>query len=225
MVDNGVKGRVIGLLAGAPSLKEIDHTDMRSISSSEADAQQQALQVLTLAQRTAEDHVADAHRQADEICAQARATAQQIVRDAETRAGDMRWQADKTLTDARATAEQIGREARAHTEEVRRNADKILADARAKAEEIAEDAHGKAESLKQQAQQRFDDVVGSLAGKRTALQQQIEALELFDREYRTRIATFLQGQLRALWLDEPQVTGELDESADPPADGDDAEQA
>jgi cell division septum initiation protein DivIVA len=212
-----MKGRVIGLLAGAPPVKEVpEETDGRSNGSPDAYAQRQALQVLTLAQRTAEDHVADAHRQADRICAEARATAEQIVRDAETRASDLRWQADKALGEARATAEQIGREARAHTKEVRRNADKILADARTKAGEIAKDAHAKADDLKHQAQQRYEDVVGSLAGKREALQQQIEALEQFDREYRAKITTFLQSQLRAMWLDEPQVIGELDAGAPTP---------
>jgi cell division septum initiation protein DivIVA len=206
-----MKGRVIGLLAGTPPVREIpEQAEGRSSGSSGADAQRHALQVLTLAQRTAEDHVANAHRQADKICAEARATAEQIVRDAETRAGDLRWQADKALAEARATAEQIGREARAHTEEVRRNADMILADARTRAEEIAKDAHAKADDLKHQAQQRYQDVVGSLAGKRETLQQQIEALEQFDREYRTKLTTFLQSQLRALWPDEPQVIGELD---------------
>jgi len=58
------------------------------------------------------------------------------------------------------------------------------------------------------AQQRYEDVVGSLAAKREALQQQIETLEHFDRDYRTRITSFLQNQLRALWVDEPQVNAE-----------------
>ena len=53
-------------------------------------------------------------------------------------------------------------------------------------------------------------MVGSLAGKREALQEQIEALEQFDREYRARLQTFMQGQLRALWADQPQVTGDVE---------------
>jgi hypothetical protein len=45
-----------------------------------------------------------------------------------------------------------------------------------------------------------------------SLQQQIEALELFDREYRARLTAFMQGQLRALWVDQPQVDGELEQA-------------
>ena len=51
---------------------------------------QQALQMLTLAQRTAEEHVAGAHRQGEQIPAEARATAEQGVRDAQARADAVR---------------------------------------------------------------------------------------------------------------------------------------
>jgi hypothetical protein len=61
-------------------------------------------------------------------------------------------------------------------------------------------------------------VVGSLGTKREALQQQIEALENFDREYRQRLTTFMQGQLRALWVDQPQVSAELPEQVLAPAE-------
>ena len=48
--------------------------------------------------------------------------------------------------------------------------------------------------------------------------QQIEALEQFDREYRTRLTRFMQGQLRALWVDEPRVDADVeDDSDDAPA--------
>jgi len=169
----------------------------------------QALQVLTLAQRTAEEHVARAHHQADKIRTDALAAAEQIARDAQVHAHNVRREAEKTLADARAAAEQIARDSHARTEESRRTAEKIVADARAASEQIAEDAQANADHLSLQARQRFDDVVGSLGTKREALQQQIEALEKFDGEYRSRLTTFMQGQLRALWVDQPQVAGEL----------------
>jgi cell division septum initiation protein DivIVA len=175
-------------------------------------AQRQALQVLTLAQRTAEEHVAGAHHEADKIQAAARAKAEQIVRDAEAHADTVRQEADKALSEARATAERIARDAQAHADNARRDADKIVSDARAQAGEIAKDAQANADELKRQAQQRYDDIVGSLATKRAALQQQIEALEQFDREYRARLTTFMQAQLRSLWVDEPQVGAELEQS-------------
>src|SRR5437764_9416653 len=86
MSDSGMKGRVKGLLAGtAPAPREpVDEPEHAppppsAAGMSDPHAQQRALQVLTLAQRTADEHVASAHRQADKIVADARATAGQIV--------------------------------------------------------------------------------------------------------------------------------------------------
>jgi cell division septum initiation protein DivIVA len=170
----------------------------------------QALQVLTMAQRTAEEHVQSARAQADKIRTDALAAAEQMARDAEQHAHQMRREADKVLFEARSRAEQMAREAQAHADEGRRTVQKIEADGRAHAEAIAADAEKDAEDLRVQAQRRYDDVVGSLSSKRTALQSQIEALEAFDQQYRARLTTFMQGQMRALWVDQPQVTGELE---------------
>ncbi|WP_250002738.1 hypothetical protein [Actinoplanes sp. M2I2] len=191
----------------------------------------QALQVLTLAQRTAEEHVARAHHQADKIRTDALAAAEQVARDAQVHAHNVRREAEKILSDARAAAEQIARDSHARTEEARRNAEKIVNDARAQASTIGDDAQANADHLNLQARQRYDDVVGSLGTKREALQQQIEALEQFDREYRARLTTFMQGQLRALWVDQPQMNGEIDgdtglaEKAGPRHGADEAEDA
>jgi cell division septum initiation protein DivIVA len=169
-----------------------------------------ALQVLTLAQRTAEEHVAIAKRQADKIRSDAQAAADQSARDAQVHAHNVRCEADKVLSEARATSEQAARDARLRADDAKRTADQILAEAKSEAEAIVGDAQGHAEQLKLQAQQRYEDSVGSLIAKREALQQQIEALENFDREYRARLTTFMQGQMRALWVDRPQVGAELD---------------
>lgn len=77
---------------------------------------------------------------------------------------------------------------------------------------MAKSAQSDADELKERAQQRYDDVVGSLVTKREGLQKQIEALEQFDHQYRARLTTFMQNQLRALWPDEPKV----EEVAGPP---------
>ncbi|WP_067508291.1 hypothetical protein [Actinoplanes sp. TFC3] len=165
----------------------------------------QALQVLTLAQRTAEEHIAIANRQADKIRTDAQAAAEKIGEDAQEHSRSVRSQADQVLSDTRKAAEKTAREARDRTEEARRNAEKIVSEARAQARSITGEARDHSEQLKIQAQQRYDDVVGSLSGRREALQQQIESLEVFDREYRSRLTTFMQGQLRALWVDQPAV--------------------
>lgn len=178
---------------------------------------QQAMQMLTLAQRTADEHVATAHRQAGTIETEARAAAEQIVREAQTQAEAVRRDADTALTEARAQVEQSSRDVQANADNARQNAEKIVADAQAQAAGIAEEARANADGLGRLAKQRYDEEVGNLAAKREALQQQIESLQEFDRDYRSRLLTFMQAQLRALWVDEPKVDGELADTPRPPA--------
>ena len=217
MTDSRMKDRMKGLLAGMPPTtgEAPDQTDVPSDSSTP----RHALQVLTLAQRTADEHVLGARRDAEKIHADARSTAERIARDAEAHAQKVRQDADKVLSDAREAATRGARDIQARTDEAQRNADRILSDAQAKAEAVATDARANAEELKLQAEQRYQDVVGGLAAKREALQKQIEALEQFDQEYRARLTTFMQGQLRALWVDQPQVTGEIEQPAADPTGG------
>ena len=51
-----------------------------------ADGEQQALRVLMMAQRTADDHVSDARREADKVLADARAKAEEVTREARAKA-------------------------------------------------------------------------------------------------------------------------------------------
>ena len=206
MNDNQIKARVKAVLGGSPDSATSEHPLVTPGIPMQND---NALQVLTLAQRTAEEHVAIAKRQADKIRADAQAAADQSARDAQVHAHNVRVEADKVLVEARNTSEQAARDARLRADEAKRSADQILAAAKDEAGTIVGDAQGHAEQLKVQAQQRYEDSVGSLIAKREALQQQIEALEQFDREYRARLTTFMQGQLRGLWVDRPQVGIEL----------------
>ena len=177
MADSRIKGRVRGLLSG-PShddmpveMPPVEMPPMVDLTPGmpDPDAQRKALQVLTLAQKTADEHIASAQQQADNIRAA-----------------------------ARASAEQVAKEAQSHSEQARQEATKTVADARAAAEQIVKDAQGRAAGLDKEAQQRYDDVVGTLETKRDALQQRIGELQQFDQDYRSRLRTFMHSQLRAL---------------------------
>jgi vacuolar-type H+-ATPase subunit H len=205
LADNGMKNLVKGLLTAPPMLG--DHREQID-GQPDPRREHQALQVLTLAQRTADDHIATAREQAEKICGDARANAEQIIHDAQAHAQVLHQKAEKALSDAHTTAAQIARDARTRADAAQRKSEEILAEAKQRATELDEKAQTNAAELKVQAQQRYDDVVGSLAMKREALQRQIEALEHFDRDYRTRLTTFMQTQLRALWVDEPEVSPE-----------------
>src|SRR5258707_13127974 len=50
------------------------------------DGEQQALRVLMMAQRTADDHVSDARREADKLLSEARTKAEEVTRDARAKA-------------------------------------------------------------------------------------------------------------------------------------------
>ncbi len=194
MTDSALQGRANGFGGASPA-----H------GAPEPAAQHQAVQVLTLAQRTAEEHIAGARHDADRICAEARATAEKIIGDARAHAHGLQKEAEKALSGAHAKSAQVARDVQAHADDAQRKAAEILSDAQARADEMAKNAQTRSDELRNQAQQRYEDVVGSLAAKRLALQEQIEALEQFDREYRGRLAAFMQNQLRALWVDAPQV--------------------
>lgn len=206
MTDSGMRGRVKGLLGG-PTPFVNDTLEPMDVSPNDANAQHHALQVLTLAQRTGEEHIASARRESDRIIAEARAQAEQVMRDAQSHAQVLQKEAEKALADAHASAAQITESAQAHSDAAQRSAEDILGDARSRADELVKAAQANADELKHQAQQRFEDVVGSLAAKREALQRQIEALEQFDHDYRARLTSFMQHQLRSLWVDEPRVDG------------------
>lgn len=106
-------------------------------------------------------------------------------------AGDGEQQALRVLMMAQRTADD-------HVSDARREADKLLSDARSKAEEVTREARAKADALERDARQRHQEAMGGLDAKRTALQEHIEGLKQFEREYRTRLKAYLESQLRDL---------------------------
>jgi DivIVA domain-containing protein len=82
--------------------------------------------------------------------------------------------------------------------EARGEANKIVGDARAKADAIEREARAKADALERDAQDKHRTIIGVLETQRTALERQLEELRQFEREYRSRLKSFLEGQLRQL---------------------------
>jgi hypothetical protein len=217
--DSWIKGRAREPHPYAPPTerRELGPSHAAGVDTPQPDAQpagevqQQALQMLTLAQRTADEHVASAQRHADKIQEDARAAAEAIVRNAQVQADAVRREAEQVLADARAQATELAKEAQAHAESTRREGEKMIADAQAQAAEIAKDAEESSARLKHRAQLRYEEMVGNLAARREALQEQIEALQEFDRDYRSRLLAFMQSQIRALWVDERQIDPEIEQ--------------
>jgi len=98
--------------------------------------------------------------------------------------------------------------------DARREADETLGRARREAEQITGDARARAESLERDAQERHRQAMGSLVTQREELERRVDDLRAFEREYRSRLKAYLEGQLRDL---EAGVTDSGQFPAMPPA--------
>jgi DivIVA domain-containing protein len=132
-----------------------------------------AARVLSLAQDTA-----------DRLTNNARAEAEKIV-------GDARAGADQMVSEARYIAETTVNEAR-------QRADAMLNDAATRSEAQLRQAQEKADILQADAERKHTEVMGTINQQRTFLEGRLEQLRTFEREYRTRLKTYLESQLEEL---------------------------
>ncbi|HZB47642.1 MAG TPA: DivIVA domain-containing protein [Mycobacteriales bacterium] len=126
----------------------------------------------------------DENSQVVKVLAMAQETAEKYVSDAKT-------EADRMIGDARSTADRMIGEARS-------KADAMVGDARTQAASLEREARGKATSLVQDAERKHNEIIGGLEQRKAALDKSIEGLRTFEREYRTRLKSYLESQLRDL---------------------------
>jgi DivIVA domain-containing protein len=111
-------------------------------------------------------------------------------------------ESDKLIADARANADQILSEARREAEttvaEARQRADAMLADAQTRSETQLRQAQEKADALQADAERKHSEIMGTINQQRTVLEGRLEQLRTFEREYRTRLKTYLESQLEEL---------------------------
>lgn len=132
-----------------------------------------AARVLSLAQDTADRLTSTARAESDKMLAEAHASAEQIVSEA-------RHVAETTVNDAR------------------QRADAMLADAQTRAENQLRQAQEKSDFLQADAERKHAEVMGTINQQRTVLEGRLEQLRTFEREYRTRLKTYLESQLEEL---------------------------
>jgi len=101
--------------------------------------------------------------------------------------GTAKAEADKMLADARAQADAMVSEAR-HTAET------TVAEAKAQLRQAQE----KADALQADAERKHSEIMGTINQQRTVLESRLEQLRTFEREYRTRLKTYLESQLEEL---------------------------
>jgi DivIVA domain-containing protein len=116
--------------------------------------------------------------------------------------GEAKAAADGMLGEARAKSEQLLSEARAKSDsmvnDARSRAEAMLNDARSRAETLERQAREKASSLERDAQRKHSEIIGTIQVEKTTLEKKIDELRTFEREYRTRLKTYLESQLRDL---------------------------
>lgn len=79
-----------------------------------------------------------------------------------------------------------------------RTADEHIAEARTQADRIIGEARTRADQLKREAEDKHRQTIGSLETERSGLERKVEQLRAFEREYRGRLKSYLEGQLREL---------------------------
>ena len=132
-----------------------------------------AARVLSLAQDTA-----------DRLTATARAESEKVLFDARTNA-------DAIMSEARYIAETTVNEAR-------QRADAMLNDAQLRSEAQLRQAQEKSDILQADAERKHSEVMSTISQQRTVLEGRLEQLRTFEREYRTRLKTYLESQLEEL---------------------------
>jgi DivIVA domain-containing protein len=121
---------------------------------------------------------------------------------AERMTGEAKAEADRMLNKARATSEQLLSEATTKAEgmviQARTRAETMLTDARTRAETLERQSREKAASLERDAARQHTEILGVINQERSVLENKIDELYTFEREYCTRLTTYLQSQLREL---------------------------
>jgi DivIVA domain-containing protein len=116
--------------------------------------------------------------------------------------GEAKSESDSMLSEARTKAEQLLSEARAKSDtmvnEARTRAETMLNEARTRAETVERQARDKAGTLERDAQRKHNELISTITNEKKNLEKEIETLRTFEREYRTRLKTFLESSLRDL---------------------------
>ncbi|HET8589520.1 MAG TPA: DivIVA domain-containing protein [Nakamurella sp.] len=138
-----------------------------------ADHHMQAARLLGLAQETAERVTAEANAEAEQVRSNARAESEKMLSDA-------RNESERMLTEAKNTSESM------------------VAEATAKAESTIRDSQIKAEAMDREAQRKYSEVMNQLTAQRTSLENKIDGLRTYEREYRSRLKNWISDQLQQL---------------------------
>ncbi len=137
----------------------------------------------------------DHHVQVAKVLSMAQEMAERLTAEAKS-------EADTMLTDARTKSEQLLSDARSKSDglvnDARSRAETMLNDARTRAETLERQSRDKAATLVGDAERKQAEIIGTITRDKSVLEKKIDELRTFEREYRTRLKTYLESQLRDL---------------------------
>jgi cell division septum initiation protein DivIVA len=137
----------------------------------------------------------DSHLQVAKVLSMAQEMAERLTAEAKS-------EADTMLSDARSKSEQLLSDARAKSDglvnDARSRAETMLNDARTRAETLERQSRDKAATLVGDAERKQAEIIGTITRDKSVLEKKIDELRTFEREYRTRLKTYLETQLRDL---------------------------
>ncbi|WP_214406484.1 DivIVA-like cell division protein Wag31 [Pseudonocardia lacus] len=137
----------------------------------------------------------DSHMQVAKVLSMAQEMAERLTAEAKS-------EADTMLSESRAKAEQLLAEARSKSDglvnDARSRAETMLNDARTRAETLERQSRDKAATLVGDAERKQAEIIGTITRDKSVLEKKIDELRTFEREYRTRLKTYLETQLRDL---------------------------
>jgi DivIVA domain-containing protein len=133
----------------------------------------QAAKLLGLAQETAERLTGDAAAEAEATRSAAKAESEKLVTDAQN-------EANRLISEAQ------------------NKSDGMVNEATAKAEALERDSRIRADAMDREAQGKYTQVMGQLTEQRTTLEKKIDDLRVYEREYRSRLKSWITDQLSQL---------------------------
>ncbi len=135
------------------------------------------------------------HVQAARLLGLAQETAERLTGEAEAEAASTRAAAkaesEKLVGDAQAEAHRLVSEAQGKS-------DTMVEEATAKAEALERDSRIRADAMDREAQGKYSQVMGQLTEQRTTLEKKIDDLRVYEREYRSRLKSWITDQLGQL---------------------------
>jgi DivIVA domain-containing protein len=159
-----------------------------------ADHHLHAARLLGLAEETAAKMTAEANAEAETTRSTARAESEKLLSDA-------RNESERLVTDARNESDRMLTDAK-------NNSESMVADATAKADATVRDSQIKAEALDREAQRKYTEVMSQLTAQRTGLENKIDGLRTYEREYRSRLKNWITDQLHQLDASDGESSGE-----------------